>query len=98
MSSCKWKWGNSTFTMFHASVYSSLRRAGPSILGLFHQAVVALVVPAREALRVVTLGVQVALENAIRIEAIAVASDMAVKIALFRVSRRGTSSRGLRSP
>src|SRR4029434_3572583 len=52
--------------------------------GLFHQAVVALVVPAREALRVVTLGVQVALENAIRIEAIAVASDMAVKIALLQ--------------
>src|SRR5258706_10005396 len=52
--------------------------------GLFHQAVVALVAPAREALCIVALGMQVTLKKAVRIETITVATDVAMKVPLFQ--------------
>src|SRR6267378_4016735 len=61
---------------------------------LFDQAVVALITPAREALRVATLGVQVALENAIGVEAITIACDVAVKVTLFQGLTQGHIVKG----
>ena len=63
--------------------------------GLFHQRVVALVVPASQALRIVALGMQVARKKAIRVETVAIALNQAVKSPFFWASSSGTASRGL---
>src|SRR5438552_308876 len=52
------------------------------LFGFVHQRVVALVAPAGETLGVIALGVQVTLEEAIRIKAVAVPLDMAMKLTL----------------
>src|SRR5712691_12074473 len=63
--------------------------------GFFHQPVVALVVPAREDMGEVALGVKVALEKAIRVEAVGVAPYETVKIALLEGSEEGHRIEGL---
>src|SRR6266446_9550510 len=65
--------------------------------GFFHQPVITLVVPAREELGEVALGVEVALEKAIRVEAVGVASYETVKIALLEGSEEGHRIEGLQS-
>src|SRR5262249_21934794 len=51
--------------------------------GLFHQPIIALVLPARENLGIVAPGMEIALEKAIRIEAEGIALDQPVKLALL---------------
>src|SRR5262244_1167856 len=52
-------------------------------LGLLHQLVVAGILPAREHLGILALGVEVALEKAVRVEAVGIAPYGTVKIALL---------------
>src|SRR4029434_3079652 len=54
-----------------------------SSFGLLHQLIVALVVPASQALRIVALGMQVAAKKPIRVETVAVPLNQAVEIALL---------------
>src|SRR4029453_12917009 len=54
-----------------------------SSFGLLHQLIVALVVPASQALRIVALGMQVAAKKTIRVETVAVPLNQAVKIAFL---------------
>src|SRR5262245_33513658 len=53
------------------------------LFSFFHQLVVARIVPARQAPRIVALGVQIALEKTIWVETVTVALYMAVKLAFI---------------
>ena len=63
--------------------------------GLLHQLIVARILPAREHLGILALGVEVALKKAIRIEAVGVAPYGTVKIALLPGVEIGYSIEGV---
>ena len=63
--------------------------------GLFHQLIVARILPPRQALRVVALGVQITRKKVVRVETIGVALISASNVPCFRASTKGHRIEGL---